>query len=379
MACDLLKDLMDSGYRAYLGIYNSIIGGLCNVKHVYKAYKLFEVTVQDGIEPDFATLNPMLVCYAEMGKMDDFCKLLEQMKKLKFSVVDDLEKFFEFVVGKEERIMMALEVFEEIKGKGFSSVGIYNILMGALHKIGDVQKALSLYGEMNDLNLELDSSTYNIAIQCFVETEDIQEACACHNEIIVMYHVPTVAAYCSLAKGLCKIGEIDSAMISGDAEKVIEVINEMMQEGCHPDEVICSTIISGMCKNGTLEEARKVFTNLRERQLLWEASTIVYDEIFIEHMKKTIADLVLSGLKVFWSGIQVESKGLYTATALKFYSQMLRAKGCMLLSGGSEKPVQISFAEESVGCKNPQASKWSGGDDDDFGGGGGGLICVDAG
>ncbi|KAK1557515.1 hypothetical protein Q3G72_026085 [Acer saccharum] len=137
-ACDLLKDLMDSGSRADLGIYNYIIGGLCNVKHVYKAYKLFEVTVQDGLEPNFATVNPML-----------------------------------FVVGKEERIMMDLEVFEEIKGKGFSTAAIYKILMGAFHKIGDVQKALSLYGEMKDLNLELDSSTYSIAIQCFVENEDV--------------------------------------------------------------------------------------------------------------------------------------------------------------------------------------------------------------
>ncbi|KAK3223910.1 hypothetical protein Dsin_010935 [Dipteronia sinensis] len=141
-------------------------------------------------------------------------------------------------------------------------------------------------------------------------------------------------------KGLCKIGEIDAAMMlvrdclsnvasgpikfkytltilhvcrSGDAEKVIEVLNEMMQEGCRPDEVICSAIISGMCKYGTLNEARKVFTNLRERKLLREASTIVYDEILIEHMKKKTADLVLSGLKF----LGLESK--------------LKAKGCSLL------------------------------------------------
>ncbi|TXG55861.1 hypothetical protein EZV62_017174 [Acer yangbiense] len=156
--------------------------------------------------------------------------------------------------------------------------------MGALHKIGDVQNELSLYGEMKDLNLDLDSSTFSIAIQCFVENEDIQEACACHNKIIEMSHVPSVAAYCSLAKGLCKIGEIDAAMISGDAEKY-----------------------------GTLEEARKVFTNLRECKLLREASTIVYDEILIEHMKKKTADFVLSGLKFFG----LESK--------------LKAKGCTLL------------------------------------------------
>ncbi|KAL9421058.1 hypothetical protein AB3S75_038592 [Citrus x aurantiifolia] len=340
-ACDLLKDLVDSGYRADLGIYNSIIGGLCRVKQLDKAYKLFEVTVQDDLAPDFSTVNPLLVCCAEMGRMDNFFKLLAQMEKLKFSVAADLEKFFEFLVGKEERIMMALDVFEELKGKGYSSVPIYNILMGALLEIGEVKKALYLFGEMRGLNLEVNSLSFSITIQCHVESGEILEACECHNKIIEMSQVPSVAAYNCLTKGLCKIGEIDAAMMlvrdclgnvasgptefkyaltilhvcrSGEAEKIIEVLNEMTQEGCPPNEVICSAIISGMCKHGTLEEARKVFTNLRERKLLTEANTIVYDEILIEHMKKKTADLVLSGLKFFG----LESK--------------LKAKGCKLLS-----------------------------------------------
>ncbi|XP_044488168.1 pentatricopeptide repeat-containing protein At4g20740 [Mangifera indica] len=335
-ACDLLKDLVDSGYRADLGIYNSIIGGLCSIKRVDKAYKLFEITVQEGIEPDFSTVNPLLVCYAEMRRMDDFCKLLMQMEKLRFCVVDDLEKFFELMVGKEEKINVALEVFEELKGKGYGSVSIYNILMGTLHKVGEVKKALSLFDEMKDLNLELNPSTYSIAIQCFVDSGDVQEACTCHNKIVEMSHVPSVDAYSSLARGLCKIGEIDVAMMlvhdclgnvttgpmefkytltiihmcrSRDAEKVIEVLNEMMEEGCALDAVICSAIIYGMCKYGTLEEARKVFTHLSERKLLTEANTIVYDEILIEHMKKKTADLVLLGLKFFGLESKLKAKG----------------------------------------------------------------------
>lgn len=335
-ACDLLKDLVESGYRADLRIYNSIIEGLCNVKRIDKAYKLFEVTVQDGLEPDFATVNPLLLCYAKMGRMDEFCKLLAQMEKLKFCVVADLEKFFEFLVGNEERVMMALKVFEELKGKRYNSVSIYNILMGALLKIGEVKKALLLFDEMKVLNFELNSTTYSIAIQCFVENGGVQEACECHNKIIEMSQIPSVAAYYSLAKGLCRIGEIDAAMMlvcdclgnvtsgppefkytlailhmckTGDAQKVIEVLDEMMQEGCPPDDVICSSIISGMCKHGTLEEARKVFANLRDHKLLTEANTIVYDEILIEHMKKKTADLVMLGLKFFGLESKLKAKG----------------------------------------------------------------------
>ncbi|OMO62093.1 hypothetical protein CCACVL1_23032 [Corchorus capsularis] len=333
-ACDLLKDLIDSGYRADLGIYNSLIKGLCDARRVERAYKLFQVTVQEGLEPEFATVNPILVAFAEMGLMNDFCKLLEQMRKLGFSVIDDLSKFFSFVAGKE-KTTMAIQVFDELKLKGYASVPIYNILMEALRKTGNVKQALSLLQEMKDLNFEPDSSTYSIGIMCYVENEEIKEACICHNKIIEMSCVPSVDAYCSLANGLCKIGEIDAAMMlvreclgnvtsgpmtfkyaltivhacKSGAEKVMEVLNEMMQEGWPPDNIICSAIIFGMCKHGTIEEARKVFANLRTRKLLTEGNTIVYDEILIEHMEKKAADLVLSGLKFFGLESKLKAKG----------------------------------------------------------------------
>ncbi|KAJ4846952.1 hypothetical protein Tsubulata_011101 [Turnera subulata] len=335
-ACDLLKDLVDSGYRADLGIYNSLIEGLCNVKQVDKAHKLFQVIVQESLEPDFKTVNPMLVSYAEMKRMGDFFKLLVQMEKLGFSVMDDLSRFFSFMVGEEGRVTLALQVFEELKVKGYSSVSIYNILMEALVGLGKVDQALSLFTEMKQLNFEPDSTTYSVAIICFVEDGNIQDACECHNRIIEMSCVPSVPSYCSLARGLCSIGEIDAAMMlvrdclasvpsgpmefkytltilhvcrSGDAAKVMEVLNEMMQEGCPPNEVICSAIISGMSRYGTLEEARKVFENFRERKILSEAKTIVYDEILVEYTKKKTADLVLSGLKFFGLESKLKARG----------------------------------------------------------------------
>ncbi|KAM1263494.1 hypothetical protein ACFX15_027962 [Malus domestica] len=342
VACDLLKDLVDSGYRADLGIYNSPIEGLCNVKRVDKAYKIFRVTVQEGLQPEFATVNPILVFYVETRRMDKLCEMLAQMEKFGFPVIDDHSKFFSFMVGKEDGVTMALEVFEKLKVKGYYSLGIFNILMEALQKSGEIKKALSLFNEMKDVDLQPDSCTCSIGIMCFVEDGDIHEACACYNKIIEMSCVPLIAAYCSLSRGLCKIGEINAVMLlvrdclasvtsgpigfknsltilhackSNNAEKVVEVLNEMLQQGCLPDDVVYSAIISGMCKHGTIEEAKKIFSNLIERNILTEANMIVYDEVLIEHMKKKTTDLVVSGLKYF--GLE----------------KKLKAKGSKLLSG----------------------------------------------
>lgn len=336
LACDLLKDLMESGYRADLAIYNSLIEGLCNAKWVDKAHKLFRVTVQEDLQPDFATVNPMLVSYAESKRVDEFYKLLGQMQNLGFNVIDNLSKFFSYMVIKEERIMTALEMFENLKLKGYQSVSIYNTLIGALHQFGDVNKALTLFQDLEMSSLEPDSSSYSSAITCFVQVGDIQKACSCYNKIMETYLVPSVDAYISLVEGLCKIWEIDAAMMlirdclanvssgpiefkyalailhvckSNNAKKVIEVLNEMIQQSCPPNNVIFSVIISGMCKHGTVEEAREIFSSMRECKLLSESDLIVYDEVLIDHMKKKTADLVLSGIKFFGLEAKLRAKG----------------------------------------------------------------------
>ncbi|XWS07570.1 hypothetical protein CRYUN_Cryun41cG0000200 [Craigia yunnanensis] len=108
--------------------YVTLFAELCKGRRVQEGYELFremkkkgilidrvsygvliegfvkdgKVTVQEGLEPEFATVNPLLVAFAEMRRMDDFCKLLEQMQKLGISVIEDLSRFFSFMVRKEE-------------------------------------------------------------------------------------------------------------------------------------------------------------------------------------------------------------------------------------------------------------------------------------
>ncbi|KAJ0909240.1 putative tetratricopeptide-like helical domain superfamily [Helianthus annuus] len=335
-ACELLEDLINSGYRADLVIYNHLIKGLCNAKHASKAHKLFTVTVEEDLKPDFETVNPMLVCYAESRKFYEFSKLLEQMESLGFDVIHDLVKFFSLMVGEKDRVITALDVFDNLKPKGYCGVSIYNILIGALYESGEVKKALSLFQELKESKTEPDLCTYSNAVLCYVNLGDIHEACSCYNKIKDMSLVMSVDAYVFLVKGLCKIGEIDSASVlvreclanvtsgprefkyflriihtcrSNDADKVMVVINEMVQDGCPPDDVIYCAVISGMCQYGTIEEGRKVFSSMRECKMVTESDLVVYDDLLIDHMKKKTADLVLSGLKFFRLESKLKAKG----------------------------------------------------------------------
>ncbi|KAL3516416.1 hypothetical protein ACH5RR_023318 [Cinchona calisaya] len=172
-ACDLLKDSSESGYRADMAIYNSLIEGLCSAERVDIAYMLFHVIIVEYLQPDFSTVKPLLVSFAELKRMDEFWRMLEEMKNLGFSVVHDLAKLLLFMVEKHDKLKVALELFEHLKTKDYCNVSMYNIIMEALYRIRELRKALVFLDELKSSNFKPDSVTYSIAIQCFAEVGDV--------------------------------------------------------------------------------------------------------------------------------------------------------------------------------------------------------------
>ncbi|CAA7014558.1 unnamed protein product [Microthlaspi erraticum] len=307
-------------------IYRVLIEGFVRDGKVDKAYKLFQIAMEEELEPDFETLSPIMVGFVVMKRLSDFLSLVEQIGKLGYPVGDCITEIFRLLCDDEEKRAMALDVNDVLKSNGHGSVSVYNVLMEALYRMGDIQKSLSLFSEMRDFGFEPDSSSYSIAICCFVEKGEVEEACSCHEKITEMSCVPSIAAYLSLTKGLSQIGEIDAVMIlvreclgnvesgpmefkyalrvchvckgSSNAEKIIEVVDEMKQEGVSIGEVTYSAIL---------------FAELKKRKVMTEAEMVMYDEMLVEETKKKTADLVVSGIKFFG----LESK--------------LRERGCKLL------------------------------------------------
>ncbi|XP_078158495.1 pentatricopeptide repeat (PPR-like) superfamily protein [Carex rostrata] len=326
-ACGILQEMMDMGYRADLKIYDTLISGLCNIGRVDKACKLFEIVVRDGLKPGLETVSPLLVLYADLGQMDLFFRLVDRISDLGLPVIDHLTDFLKLFLDKGGSELHALKIFNEMLGKGYCSVEIYNMLIESLYKVKEQKRAILLFEEMKRSEKYLpDSGSYSLIIPCLVEEGDVREACSCYNAMIERSYTPTVNAYCSLVKGLCKIGEIDPAialvrdclgtLTSGPMEfkyaltivnvcktrnpdKVVSVLDEMIELNYPLEEITYCAIIHGFCKYASSAEARKVFAVLQERGVLTEANCIAYEEILNEHLNKVTAGLVISGLKFF--------------------------------------------------------------------------------
>ncbi|KAL0926861.1 hypothetical protein M5K25_003114 [Dendrobium thyrsiflorum] len=322
----ILKEMVGDGYRADLGIYNLLIKGFCADGKVDKALKIFQIVIMEGIEPEFSTLLPLLITYADGNQMDMLYQFVDRISELGLPVIDHLSSFFTAYLVKGGREMKALEVFEVLKSKGYCSVAIYNILIDALHKIKEMKKALLLFEELNDTeHLKPDSCTYSLVITCIAEDGDAREACSYFNRMKENYWTPSVAAYSSLVRGLCMVGEINAAMTlvkdclgnvtsgpmefkyslrvldacrSGKPEKVIEVLNEMVEQGYPLEDIIYCTVIHGFCKYASSGEARKVLEFMKKSKRLTEANFIVYEEMLNEHLKKETAGLEILDIQI---------------------------------------------------------------------------------
>ncbi|KAD5962006.1 hypothetical protein E3N88_13479 [Mikania micrantha] len=328
-----------------------LIKGLCKVGRVKEALGLLN-QMRNLCKPDVFAYTAMIRILVSEGDLDGCLRVWKEMESDK--VQPDVMAYATLVMGlcKGNRVDKGYEFFKEMKDKRYLiDRAIYGSLIEGFVNDGKVGVACDLLKDLVNSGYRADLMIYNHLIKglCNVNhvskahtllkvivEEDLKPDFETVNPMLEMSLIPSVDAYVSLVKGLCKIGEIDSASVlvreclanvtSGprefmyflrivhtcrldDANKVMVVINEMVHDGCQPDDVILCAVISGMCQYGTIEEARKVFSGMRECKMLTESDLVIYDDLLIDHMKKKTADLVLSGLKFFRLESKLKAKG----------------------------------------------------------------------
>nr|GMD13562.1 pentatricopeptide repeat-containing protein At4g20740 [Ipomoea batatas] len=323
-ACDLLKDMMNSGYRADLAIYNCLIEGLCNHRLVDRAYKLLRVTVKEDLQPDFFTVSPILLSYAESKRMDDFISLLEQMQKLGFCIRDDLSKFFSVMVKKDNDIMLAWELFEELKLKYDCSVQSYNVLMEALHSIGKVKRDVFVLSEMieqgcppNDIihcaiicgmcmhgtieearkyHLCIIYLSFTHAIQLFLEFVKTLWSSGTRNAPFVCRKdlYPQVEELALVRKYILQLGHAQTPCID---EKVEVRVNDHTDSGFSLENHIGSALSRREAKSGTTLYATAMFQLLSNLWIITHRKKINAHQHLLESLMTKKCSLIGGGLR----------------------------------------------------------------------------------
>ncbi|CAD6216534.1 unnamed protein product [Miscanthus lutarioriparius] len=136
------------------------------------------------------------------------------------------------------------------------SVLCYNTLLNALAEEGRAVEARRVFDGMLAAGVAPNASSFNILVKLYAwRTAEFHLA---YDEIHAMRRhgvVPDVGTFSTLVTGLCRAGKLDEAW---------GVLDWMLQEGCRPMVHTYTPIVQGYCRQGRIEEATNLIGFMEE-------------------------------------------------------------------------------------------------------------------
>lgn len=124
---------------------------------------------------------------------------------------------------------------------------VYNQLMKHFSRIGNIGEVLRLFSEMRCSNCDINVLCYNTVINALVMSGRAKDAQDLFDEMLMSGVAPNVSSFNILVKLHC--------WFSKKFDLAYEVMAKIKEFGFRPDSTTYSTVITGLCKAGRLEEA----------------------------------------------------------------------------------------------------------------------------
>uniref|UniRef100_A0A6N2MAQ8 Amine oxidase domain-containing protein n=1 Tax=Salix viminalis TaxID=40686 RepID=A0A6N2MAQ8_SALVM len=289
-AMEFLSEMLDRGIQPNVLTYSSIVHGFCNLGQLNEATRLFKEMVGKDVMPDTVTFTILVDGLCKEGMVSEARRVFETMPEK--GVEPNVYTYNALMDGYCLRREMneAKKVFEIMVRNGCApNVHSYNILINGYcksrrmeeaksllaemsHKalppdtVGRPQEALNLFKEMCSYGLLPDLTTYSILLDGFCKHGHLDEALKLLKAMqekklepnIVLYNIliEDVVTYNSIVHGFCNLGQLNEAT---------RLFKEMVSRDVMPNTVTFTILVDGLCKEGMVSEARRVFETMTEK------------------------------------------------------------------------------------------------------------------
>ncbi|OVA13072.1 Pentatricopeptide repeat [Macleaya cordata] len=173
----VFEKTLDLGKGLSLIVYSKLIAAFCrsgNMSHLTKAQHMFDKLVQHGLTPDVITYTTMMNGYCKANCLQKAYGLfLDMMERgirpdvFTFTVLIDGHQKVNLRrgEGKTLDILSLCSDMAEMKVK--PDIVFYTVLIDGRFKVDDVDGALKLFGDMMDIGLTPDTTTYRALVSSF--------------------------------------------------------------------------------------------------------------------------------------------------------------------------------------------------------------------
>lgn len=190
--------------------YGTLIKAYGQSRQLPLAWKLWRELTSDGTIPGEQIYGVMIDALVTNGRLDDAVKLFEEMKQ---------------------------KHAEHIESQGFAVA--YAMIIRGYAQRKECAKALRCYDEMIKNGTKVSIVVFNTLIDACSRVGDMDSAARLFHEMVQAECVPDLITYSTLIKGYCVCGAMDQAM---------QLFMVMRKTGIQPDAIVYNSLLDGCAK-----------------------------------------------------------------------------------------------------------------------------------
>ncbi|XP_047148364.1 pentatricopeptide repeat-containing protein At5g46100 [Vigna umbellata] len=264
-AKELFKEMKQKGFSASVVTYTSLIHGLCQSNNLDEAIGLLEEMKRNDIEPNVFTYSSLIDGLCKGGHSSQAMGLLEVM--VRKNHLPNMVTYSSLISGlcKEGKLCESVEILDRMRIQGLKpSAGLYGKVISGLCAVGSFQEAANFIDEMvlggispNRASWSLHVGMHNMVVKGLCNNIDPPRAFQLYLSMRTRGISVEVGTFDCLVKCFCK---------RGDLHKAARILDEMVLDGCIPDEQIWNVVIGGLWDRKKVREATELLlVELRQK------------------------------------------------------------------------------------------------------------------
>ncbi|XP_027338626.1 pentatricopeptide repeat-containing protein At5g46100 [Abrus precatorius] len=254
---ELFKEMEQKGFSASVVTYTSLIHGMCQSNNLDEAIRLLEEMKKNGIEPNVFTYSSLMDGLCKGGHSSQAMELLEVMVRKHH--LPNMVTYSTLINGlcKEGKLNKAVEILDRMRLQGLKpNAGLYGKIIRGFCAAGSYQEAANFIDEMvlggispNRASWSLHVSMHNMVVQGLCNNIDSPRAFHLYLSMRTRGISIKIGTFDCLIKCFCK---------RGDLHKAARILDEMVLDGCIPDEGIWSVVMGGLWDRKKVREATEL-------------------------------------------------------------------------------------------------------------------------
>ncbi|KAL2471918.1 Pentatricopeptide repeat-containing protein [Abeliophyllum distichum] len=201
--------MMRSGVQGDDYTYGILMKGLCLTNRIGDGFKLLQVMKTRGVKPNVVVYNTLINALCKNGKVGRARSLMSEMKEFNVVTFNTLISAY----SNENNIVQALIMIEKCFSNGFvPDVVPLTKVIDILCNAGRVSEAVEILERMEDKGGTIDVVTYNTLIKGFVRIGKVRVGRRYLKEMEMKGCLPNIDTYNALISGFCDSGMLDSAL-----------------------------------------------------------------------------------------------------------------------------------------------------------------------